>query len=467
MTLSQLILALRARAGIAIAVMLVTVLTALVVSLMLPKQFAASTAVLVDVKSLDPVAGTVLPGMFQPGYMSTQVDIINSDRVANRVVSLLGMEKDPENQARWMNATNGQGDYVGWASKALQAKLDVKPSRDSNVINIGFSGTDPEFVAKVANAFAKAYVDVNLELKIEPARQYAIWFEEQTKMARDKLEAVQKNLGDYQQKFGILATDDRVDFETSKLNETSAQLTVLQGQIADVQSKRASGTVESIGEVMQSPLINGLKADISRLEAKLQENSGNYGANHPQVISAQAELDSLRARLNSEIRQIKASFDTSYLVSRQREQQLESALEAQKSRVLLLNQQRNELNVLRRDVESAQRAFEAVSQRSAQTRLESQSAQTNVSILNLATAPIDPFKPRVIVNVLASVLVGAMLGMGIALMLELSNRRVRSVEDLTSAIDVPVLASIGSAGRLAKKGDATDRLPLARKPAIT
>ena len=70
-----------------------------------------------------------------------------------------------------------------WLAELLQKKLEVKPARESNVINIAYTGGDPDFAAAVANAFAQAYLDVNLDLKLAPARQYAAFFEEQTKRA--------------------------------------------------------------------------------------------------------------------------------------------------------------------------------------------------------------------------------------------------------------------------------------------
>ena len=166
MTLQQFLLILRARARVAIYILFATVLTTLVISLLLPKQYTASTAIVIDVKSPDPIAGIVLPGMISPGYMATQVDIISSDRVAQRVVKLLRMDESPLIKQQWADETEGKGTLIAWLANLLQKKIDVKPSRESNVINIDFSGADPAFAAAVANAFAQSYIDVNLELKV-------------------------------------------------------------------------------------------------------------------------------------------------------------------------------------------------------------------------------------------------------------------------------------------------------------
>lgn len=451
MTLQQFLLILRARWKVALLAFVLTVATTVAVSLLLPKQYTASAAVVVDVKSPDPVSGMMLQGMMAPGYMATQVDIINSDRVAQAVVTNLRMETSPTIQAQWQEATQGKGQLRDWLATLLQKNLDVKPSRESNVINVNYTGADPEFAAAVANAFAQAYMDVNLELRVAPARQFAAFFDEQTKAARSKLEAAQQALSDYQQANGITSADERMDFETAKLNETSSQLTGVQALTTDSQSKRQSTKADTVAEVMQSPLVNGLKADIARLEAKLIEASGNLGKNHPQIQRTEAELATLKAQLDAETKKITASIDTTYQVGKQREAQLQGALATQKARVLLLNKQRDELNVLRRDIESAQRAFEIVSQRASQTNIESQTNQTNIAVLNPASPPPDPSKPKVLLNTLVSIFLGGILAVGLSLVLELMNRRVRSTDDLVEALELPVLGTISSASGMFKR----------------
>lgn len=443
MTFQQFLHILQARYKVALYTLLCTVTVTLLVNLSLPSQYTASASVLVDIKSPDPIAGMILPAMMMPGYMETQADIINSDRVAQRVVKLLHMDESPEIRQQWQDATKGKGQLVDWMANLLQKTLDVKPSRESNVINIANTGTDPGNTAAVANAFAQAYIDVNLELKIEPARQSAAWFEGQTKLLRDKLEAAQAAHSSYQQKYGIVATDERLDYETAKLNDLSSQLTAVQAQTSDSHSKSSSaGGSETLVEVMQNPLINGLKSEVARLEAKLQESNINLGKNHPQTLRNETELASLKTRLASEIRKISSSIGTSYQVGKQKEKELIEAMDAQKSRVLALNKQRDEISVLKRDVDSAQRAYDGVNQRLAQTRMESLSTQTNVVMLNPASVPTAPSRPLVLRNVLLAVFLGTMLGVGLALMLELGDRRVRSTDDLAETIGLPVLATI-------------------------
>ena len=451
MTLHQFLLILRARFKLAALITLAAILAALAVSLLMAKKYQAQTSVLVDVRTPDPVGGgAAMSGLVAPSYMATQVDIIGGEWVAQRVVKMLKLDQNEQTRAQWLKATNGRGSLESWLAASLQKGLQVQPARESNVINISYKGDNPESVATIVNAFAQAYLDVNLALKTEPARVYAQWFDEQTKASRVKLEEAQARLSDYQQKAGIVSSDERVDYETAKLAQISTQLTAVQGETTDSQSKR-NARGDTVAEIMQSPLINGLKGDIARLEAKVHENSVNLGVNHPQRQRAEAELASLRRQLAVESDRITASIDTAYKVGKDRERELQAAVNAQRARVLMLNKQRDELNVYRRDVEAAQRNFETVSQSAAQTRLQSLSNQTNVVRMNTATAPVNPSSPRLLTNLLIAAFGGTLLGVACALLLELANRRVRSSEDLVQILDLPVLARISSSSEVPQR----------------
>jgi chain length determinant protein EpsF len=448
MSLQQFLLILRARWMIALGVLATVVGTVLVASLLLPRTYTASTALVVDVKSADPIAGLLIPTQFIPGYMATQVDIISSEHVAQRVVKMLKLDQVPDIQEQWRGATDGgRGTVAQWMAPLLQKKLDVRPSRESSVINITFSGTDPQFAAAVANAFAKAYIDTALELKVEPARQYAAWFDARTKQLRDTLERTQQALSAYQREKGIVATDERIDYETARLNEISSQLTQIQALRSDTSSRQrqAGAGNENMPEVLQSPLISGLKADLARAEARLRDVQSRLGTNHPEYLKAQSEIGSLRERITLETRRVASSLNSANQVNVQREAELRAALAAQKEKVLQLKEERDGIGVLQRDVEGAQRAYDLVAQRLTQTSLESQTQQTNIAVLTPAQPPLEHSFPKPLLNTLGAIVLGTLLGVGAAVLLELMQRRVRSAEDLAEMLGVPVLGVIGKA----------------------
>ncbi len=332
--------------------LVVTVALALAWVLLRPTNYTARAPVLVDVRAQDPLAQPTYVGVIPPSYMATQIDVARSERVAERVVDMLGLEKDEQALADWRKATRGgKGSAKSWLAGQLQAGLEVKPARESNIINITYTDKDPQNAAKVANAFAQAYIDTGVELKTDPAKKYATFFDDQLKSAREKLEAAQERLTQYQQKNGVTSADERVDYEMARLNELSSQLTLVQSQNTDAHHKRVAPR-ESVAEVMSSPLINNLKADISRLEAKIQESNANLGPRHPAMVRMNDELGALRSRLAQETSRIGSSIETSYVVGKARESELSGAVQAQRARVMALNKHRDELSLLRRDVDT-------------------------------------------------------------------------------------------------------------------
>jgi chain length determinant protein EpsF len=445
MNLHQFLLILRARRKVILATLAVTVLLTLAFSLVQQKTYKATASVLLNYKGVDPLTGLTMPGQLLPGYMATQIDIISSKNVALRVVDALKLASSQAVLAQFNASTDGRGNVRDWLAELLLKKLDIVPSRESSVVEISFKGADPQFVSAVANAFADEYQRVTVQLKAEPMKKASTYFNEQTKLLRDNVETAQARLSKYQQEKGIVSLDfNRVDVELARLNELSQQLVVAQGQAIEAGSRErmARGASADSPDVGGNPLVQTLRAGLASAEAKFAEVSQRLARNHPQYLSAKAEVEKMRADVRTAQGSAARSVGNNATVLRQREGELRSAVAAQKVKVLELNRARDELGVLLKDMDSAQRAFDAASQRLSQTRIEASSEQSDISILNPAVPPMDPSGPRVLLNTLVAVLLGTVLGVGFGLLIEMLNRPVRSAGDLHELLGVPVLGSV-------------------------
>lgn len=446
MNFSQIFAILRARWIAAAGVFGVIVATTVLLSLLLPKSYVATATVLVDVK-LDPVTALMTPGAGTPQFLATQIDVVRSERVAQRVVRNLKLSENPQIRTQWQAETAGQGSIEQWLVQTFQQNMEVLPARDSNVIAVTYRGRDPQFAAGLANAFVQAYLEVALELRVEPARQYNAFFEQRAKETRTRLEEAQTALSAFQKAKGIVATDERLDVETARLNELSSQLVALQTASADSSSRQAqavAGSADKLQEVLANSVVAGLRADISRLEGRLQELNAKLGERNPQVIELRANLSELRARHDAEVKRVGSSVGVTNSINRQREGQVRAELEAQRAKLLKLKEVRDEGFVLIRDVESAQRAYEQVQLRLNQTSLESQATQSNLSVLTAATPPLEHASPRFLLNTLLAVFVGLLAALATALGLEMMDRRVRSADDLALATGLPLLGRLSS-----------------------
>lgn len=475
MNLIQFFLILKARKGFIFASLLLTVAVVTVITLFMPKVYTATASVVVNLQGPDPVTGTTT--QLTQGYLATQVDIITSHNVALKVVDNLklappastptpvgeiagataGASADtlpapatPPNPAT--TAVRGPLSQRDNVASALLKNLDVQPSRESSVLYVTYKSRDPRTAARVANAFVQAYLQTSQELKTQPARETARWYDQQLGELRNNLAQAQNKLSAYQQSKGIVSLDDKLDTENARLAELSTQLVTAQAQTFETRSQQNTAS-NSSANVVTNPLIQNLKSELAKAEAKLSNLGEREGKNYPEYQRTEAEVNSLRAKLNAEMSVTRQSLSTTYNAAAQREGAVRAALAAQKAKVLALNAERDDAAVLAREVEGAQKLYDQALQRYGQTRLEGHVGQTTVATLSYAVPPTTPASPRTTLNIALAVMLGTLFGIGVALIREMLDRRVRSAYDLVAVLGAPVL------GVLVGDGESKRRLP--------
>jgi chain length determinant protein EpsF len=452
MSLYHFFLTLRARFDVFALLLFATVLAATTVSLLLPKTYKATVSLLVDTRdeqSLSNVLRPLINPLERMSYLQTQVDIITSEKVARKVIRELDLARNPK-AANLVKRAAASGESVeDMLVRNLLKGLKVKASQ-SSVMHVSFSSPDAQLSADVANAIAKSYIDTMLELRVEPTREAVVWFDEQLKSLRTNLEDAQAKLTAYFRSRGIVSTDERFDVENTRLEALSEQV----GRAQELSSERKSreqqtrdflkqgGSPEKVPDVLDNAYIQKLKADVAHGEAELQELITQYGENHPQYQRQFSENRSLREKLDAEMKKIVAAIQNSAHQSQQHEANARKAMAEQRATVLDLKENRNELTVLRRNVESAERAYDSAMQRFVVSQVDSRASQTNVTVLNPAVVPHKPSQPKVALNIALSVVVGTLLGIGMVMLMEMFDRRVRSRGDLE--LGAPLLAVLNA-----------------------
>lgn len=444
MTFPQLLIILRARYKIILLTLFISVALTVTVSLILPKTYKASTTLLLNFKGTDPVSGQVMPAELASGYMATQADLITSRSVALKVADNMRLSNNPAVLQRF-KLGNSNGSVREYMADSLLKMVEVAPAKESSMLEIVGKGSDPKFAAAVANGFATAYQQLNLQIKITPLQQASKYFAIQVKNLRTDLEVSRNKLSQYQQQHGLVSTDNHLDVESNRLNELSNQLVLAQAQAIEASSRgnqAMGGGGRDSPDVIGNPLIQNLKASLAQAEGKFALLSQNLDRNHPQYQAAKAEVDRLRAELNANISATNNSTANNGRILRQREAEVRAALNAQTAKVLQLNRTRDEMMVLVKDVDNAQRAYDAANLRLTQTELEGKSNQSDVTVLNAAAVPVLPVSPNIVLNTVLSVLMGTMLGLALALLAEMSNRRIRTADELSDLLNAPMLGTI-------------------------
>ena len=466
MSIKQILRIVWARKWLVLALLVLVSAAGTATTLLLPKQYTAESAMIVEMR-IDPVLGAIAPGLAAPGYMATQVDILKSERVAARVVKMLGVERSPSAVAQWRDQTNAKIPLERYFANLLQRGLNVEPSRGSNVINVSFSAQDPIFAQAAANAFVQAYMDISVELRVAPARQSAAFLDEQTKVLRNNLETAQARLSKFQQERGIVVSDERFDQENARYQALTMQLNAAQGERVDAETRLRNSGAPSSPDVLFNPAVQGLKSQLATAETKMKEMSAIWGRNHPSRIQLEAQIGELKQQIGQESRLVSGGTSTLSRSSGQKVAELLSQIDEQKKKLQTLRADRDLEAVIKRDVDTAQRAYEGISSRVGQFTLESQNNQANTRLLSPAVEPLDPSRPKVAVGIVGSIAGGLVLGMLAALGWELVDRRVRDPEDMLVMAGVPVIGVLRPEGskrpvfrRLLQIGPMTPPRPL-------
>ena len=229
----------------------------------------------------------------------------------------------------------------------------------------------------------------------------------------------------------------------------SSQLVTAQAALLDAESRRsqiATATsakkIEQLPDIRGSSLLQGMKVDVGRAETKLSEIGERYGPSHPDYQSQLAEVTSLRGQYRAEIATATGSIQQAAQIAAQRDRDVQGAFDAQKAKILRLKGQQNQYDVMTREVDSAQHAYDAALQRTTEVQLQSRLNQASAAVLNPAVPPLKADHPNLWLNVLVSIVLGSLVGVFAALMAEIMDRRVRANDDLISLAGVPLLGVV-------------------------
>ncbi|HEX2584971.1 MAG TPA: GNVR domain-containing protein [Steroidobacteraceae bacterium] len=451
MTLAQLVRILVARRRMFFSIFCSVLILALAASLLLPKKYLGEAAVIADVSTTDPYTNTAnVPQQMQSAFVATQMDVIGSRNVALKVVRDLKLKEDPFFTAKLKAVSPAAIDDA--IADVLLDKLSVRSSHNGNVIYIQYPDTSPTRAAKIANGFADAYVQTSVELKVSPMRGQLASFDKQSEELRSTLEKAQQKLSAYQSDHGLIGTDDaRLDVENARLEELSNQLVAAQSAMyasnaRSTQMDQANSLQrpDEMSDLFKNPLMQSLKTELARAEAKFADVSQRFDRNHPQYMSAAAELAAIQKKVDQEMQNARATISREASISRQQAASLQRAVEQQRERILSLKAQQDEYAVLKREVDSARTAYDAALQRSGQTRLQSQLEHSNIAVLDRAAVPEQPSSPRLVLNMILAIFIAPLLAAAICIFTETLHPRIHTELDLEGNSFGPLLAEIPS-----------------------
>lgn len=396
-------------------------IAATIAAFLLTPKYEAKSRVMLDVIKPDPVTGQVLNSPFLRAYIQTQTELIKDDEMAARVIETLGLANDPELQREYSERKPADDvPFIEWASRKVAENVDAGLIEGSNIIQIGYKAKSPEQARDVADALAKVYMDANLQDRRESARRNADWYDIQAQKARTQLLTAESAKSAFERETGLVLQDDKVDIDSARLAALASAAS------APIITAPSSGATSPAG------------LELAQLDSAIAQASRTLGPNHPDLIAMKRKHELLSAQVDQERKAVNAAADATISASRV----TTGMLEAQKAKVMAQRDKVERLRLMQDEIDIRRDQLNKAAGRAAELRQEAEVAATAVSLLSNATKPDDPYFPNKPLIIGGAAAGGIALGLGLALLLEILQRRVRSADDLRSALGLPVLTII-------------------------
>jgi capsular exopolysaccharide synthesis family protein len=469
--------------GLAIAV---GILAALVANSMTP-IYTASTKV--SIERVQPATGgyTDISWFTMQQYPGTQYQIIKSKAVAEKVVENLTLWEHPHfkndseksgfnwrsfipflNNKEKMEDTRSEEEKLKAKKEGLvgmvMGGITVNPIKDSFVVEIGFSSSNPEVAALVANGVVDAYVQRNLEARFKEVKKVSDWMTESLGGITTQLESSEDRLKSYQKKENIVDVGKGASgFMTERLDDISdkvitARLEFNQLKVLHRQATRFSSMpLEELlnnPTIYKHPTLKELKDDEVDTSRRLAELKKRYGPKHPKMIQATDELEAIRNRYSELIPSIIRGIDEDYEVARMNLASLNKEYETLKKQVQNANVKSFELEKLQQDVEGSRKLRDLFMEEAKQTSLNQSFETDRIRVVDVAVVPGAPSKPNKKRIVLMSVLLALFAGVGLAFLIDFLDQTIKTSEDVERKLHLPTLGLLPVLdARKIKKGE--------------
>lgn len=462
---------------------LITLLSGIALFQLTPLYTAESKLLLGLTRSKIVDVDAVLSGdINNDNAIKSEIEILNSRELAKKVIRQLNLtemtEFNPPPVQHWFNELNIVNQSIQIAKDFLQIneidavlseeekkqrllaqvtdrylnKIKISPVRGSQVINISIEISDPKLAAQIANAHAESYIMDRLEAKFEATRKATTWLNDQLSDLRAKVVNSEKAVENYRSEHNLTRGTSETGLLREQVSEINNQLVIAKASKAEASARLnqvkqllINGTeIESVSEVLSSPLIQSLREQESILTRKMSEMSVEYGEKHPQMIRINAEKNDLQAKIKIEIKKIAAGLQNELNIASSRELSLQNSLQMIEAKSNVNNKQEVQLHALEREANANKVLFETFLTRFKETSSTQGIEEADARIISAAEIPLMPSFPKKNLLMILIILMAMMVASGIIFLIELLNPGLRSPEEIQSFLGLPTLGLLPS-----------------------
>jgi polysaccharide biosynthesis transport protein len=408
-------------------------------------------------------------------YLQTQFGILRSRALAERVARDLKLADDPG----FVDPATPAAGRARAAARKLAGNLEVAPMRGSDLVILAYTDPDPARSARIANGFAEGFIAATTENRYNTTNYARQFLQDQLATARERLENSERALVTYAQNQGIVqldgagsggggrerdgpsaATGDTLSSQTLVSLNSALSLATAERIAAEQAYRQASGPGVS-GDAIADPALQALRAERARLEAEYSERLKTFKPDYPEMVALQAKIAEVNVATTRETGAIANALASRYRAAAGQERELAAKVSQLRAQVLDLRNRGIGYNFLQREVDTNRELYDALLQRYKEIGVVGELGENQATVIDRALAATAPYRPQPLRNLGLALVIGLIAGLALAFLIEFVDDTIKSPEEITEILDLPVL---GVVPRLGKGERLSDELEAAKSP---
>ncbi|MEL7042378.1 MAG: AAA family ATPase [Pseudomonadota bacterium] len=422
--------------------------------------------------------------------IESELQILSSRLIAERVVDRLGLADN----ATWLTAPKTGFDSVAdtWpgirhipfaidpeadrvpvplgserakfaATNRVMSAVSVQRRGISQALAVTTETHDRDLAAAISNTVTEAYIDWTLGVSRVTADETNTDLQSRLSELETTIEETSAALQRYSSSVGLDVDDlrTRINELELSLSREKIELIGVSGRLESLrQLSSAQGSIESIPDIMDSPVINRLNNDLFTQTQELEQLRAQYGELHPVVIQKRAAIEQIEADIFSAQNRVAERLENDVRLTQSKIFALEDELQDARTALRSASSQEVERDALERDLDVARQTYQRLLDASLLTPSQASSADTTVRLISAAIVPNTPVSPNLAIYVLMLLIGGAALGVFLATLMELLNTKIYTAEDIQKTTRVPMISALPAVGaRLLRKISPLERHP--------
>ena len=438
----------RRRKWLVLSVFVTVVLTASINTFRQAKVYEANTIIEIgseipDVAFFKEVVSVNPTNWWSIGrYYETQYKIIRSDSLLSKVSARIIKEKI------WPASKTIADDklYLG----RLKGLLSVNPIGESRLVKLTCRDTDRQHIAEVCDTVALVYIQENLNRKLVSAKDAVSWLSEQMASFEEDKKSSELALQSFKEKYQILSLENPREVMDANLRLLIESLNQLTKERLRIEARykqleeivKTSKDVEDLFGVVESDLLDKLKSAYIDQERKFLVLSIRYGQKHPEIVRAQKEITELKKKISREVNDEVKRLKTRYLLAKAEEDRVKTEYENKKLEALEFDRVSYQLQNIVRAADTNQRFFLALNEKLKEADLSGLVKSNNIRIVDKAKVPGGHVFPRTGLNIILSIFIGLIGGIGAAFFWNYLDATYKTQQDVESDFDAPFLGIV-------------------------